>query len=207
MRTNIYVDGFNLYYGALKRNPDVRWLDLQALGNRLVGEHSVGRIRYFTAPVKGRANNPQQRQRQETYLRALRTIQPDVGIHFGSFQTKAKNFPRWDQLPKIKMVTVAKTEEKGSDVNLATYLLLDAFREDFESALVISNDSDLTEPIRVVRKELGFPVGIANPDPTTPRVLFGDFHRKIRKGLLKASQFPDTLQDADGTITRPPQWY
>lgn len=206
MRTNVYIDGFNLYYGALKDDNTVRWLDLAELSRRLLSKSgTIGRIRYFTAPVKGRANNPLQRQRQDTYIRALRTV-PNLEVHFGSFQVKPKMMPLWKDLPKVKMVLVAKTEEKGSDVNLATYLLLDACRKDFDSALVISNDSDLKEPIRVVRQEMGFPVGVANPDLGTPRVLVGDFHRKIRKGLLKGSQFPSTLTDPHGTITRPAEW-
>jgi len=205
MRTNVYVDGFNLYYGALKGAPDCKWLDLAKLSRLLLGLHDLGRIRYFTARVKGRANDPQQRQRQNIYLRALGTV-PELECHFGSFQAKPKEMVRYDALPKIKMVKVMKTEEKGSDVNLATHLLLDAFREDCDSALVISNDSDLTEPIRAVREELKRPVGVANPDLGTPRVLFGDFFRQIRRTHLLASQFPEMLTDSGGTITRPSKW-
>lgn len=206
MRTNVYIDGFNLYYGALKGDPALRWLDVSKLSQLLLAKGvQLGRIRYFTALVKGRANNPQQRQRQDIYIRALQTI-PDLTVHLGSFQSKPKNMPRYDKLPKIKLIKVMKTEEKGSDVNLATYLLLDAFNKDYDSAMVISNDSDLKEPIRVVREELHKPVGIANPDLGTPRVLFGDFHRQIRKGQLLASQFPNVMTDTNGTITRPPGW-
>lgn len=206
MRTNVYIDGFNLYYGALKNDPGLRWLDVSKLSQLLLAKgFELGRIRYFTALVKGRANNPKQRQRQDIYIRALQTI-PGLTPHFGSFQSKPKNMPRYDKLPKIKLVKVMKTEEKGSDVNLATYLMLDAFNQDYDSAMVISNDSDLKEPIRVVREELHRRVGIANPDLGTPRVLFGDFHRQIRKGQLLASQFPNVLTDANGTITRPPEW-
>jgi hypothetical protein len=61
------------------------------------------------------------------------------------------------------MVWVWKTEEKGSDVNLATHLLHDAYRNDHELAVVISNDSDLVVPIQIVRHELGKPVGVFVP--------------------------------------------
>jgi NYN domain len=60
---------------------------------------------------------------------------------------------------------VIKTEENGSDVNLATYLLLDAFKKHCQAAVVISNDSDLKEPITVAQRELGLTVGIINPHP------------------------------------------
>ena len=64
-----------------------------------------------------------------------------------------------------RTVEVIKTQEKGSDVNLATFLLLDAFRQESDIAVVISNDSDLKEPIRVLIEELGVPVGLVNPHP------------------------------------------
>jgi hypothetical protein len=109
------------------------------------------------------------------------------------------------------MVEVMKTEEKGSDVNLATYLLLDAFRRDYRFAVVVSNDSDLTEPIRVVREELGFPVGVLNPYLDTKKLSqelkkVAAFYKRVRVGVLEACQFPSTLSDEMGTISRPKQW-
>jgi hypothetical protein len=103
---------------------------------------------------------------------------------------------------------VVKTEEKGSDVNLATYLLVDAFKKDCEVAIVISNDSDLKSPIEFVRGQLGLPVGILNPHQTRSRALYNvtDFYKPIRKGPLSASQFPPTLTDAHGVITKPAGW-
>lgn len=62
-----------------------------------------------------------------------------------------------------KRVWVDKTEEKGSDVNLASHLLRDAFRGAFQVAVLITNDSDLAEPVRIVRQELNLPVGILSP--------------------------------------------
>jgi uncharacterized LabA/DUF88 family protein len=85
---------------------------------------------------------------------------------------------------------VIKTEEKGSDVNLATHLLHDAHRGPFDVAVVISNDSDLLEPIRIVRRELGKRVGILNPHPKPSRALLPhiDFIKPIRAGALRAAQ-------------------
>lgn len=74
MRTNIYVDGFNLYYGSLQGTP-YKWLNIDELCKRLIrGNYPVQRIRYFTARLTARPNDLQQPQRQETYLRALRTL-------------------------------------------------------------------------------------------------------------------------------------
>lgn len=101
-----------------------------------------------------------------------------------------------------------KTEEKGSDVNLATYLLLDAFDQDYDLALVISNDSDLVEPIAVVRQRFGLTVGVVNPQRHTSRALqqVASFYRPLRKGVLASSQLPNQLVDATGTLTKPAGW-
>lgn len=58
-----------------------------------------------------------------------------------------------------------RTEEKGSDVNLASYLLLDAFRGDCETTIVVSNDADLKAPIEIVKDELSIPAGVLQPSP------------------------------------------
>ncbi len=210
MRTNVYVDGFNLYYGCLKGTP-YRWLDLEALCARLLTNNRVHRIRYFTARVSARPNKAHDPVHQDKYLRALATL-PTVSIHLGSFLTKPTKMPL--ALPRPggpKFADVLKTEEKGSDVNLATYLLADAFRGDAAAFVVVSNDSDLTEPIRIVRHELGKVVGVINPHPPNKRsrALLSckpTFFKQIRRGALAASQFPETLTDATGTITKPAGW-
>src|SRR3712207_5989979 len=83
MRTNVYVDGFNLYYGALKGTP-YKWLNLAALCRILLPRDRIGRIRYFTAPVNDRPNSPGTVFRQDIYLPALATI-PDLSVHLGRF--------------------------------------------------------------------------------------------------------------------------
>jgi hypothetical protein len=107
-----------------------------------------------------------------------------------------------------KYVKVIKTEEKGSDVNLATHLLHDAHRGLFDIAVVISNDSDLLEPIKLVRQHLKKQVGVLNPHPNPSRALLPhiDFIKQIRAGVLKTAQFPSTLVDAHGTFTKPATW-
>ncbi len=209
MKTNVYVDGFNLYYGCVKGTP-YRWLDLAQLCRILLPSDRIHRIRYFTALVQSRLDNPQQPERQQTYLRALRTI-PNLSIHYGHFLSHVVRLPL-AQPPAAgpRTVEVVRTEEKGSDVNLATALLVDGFSHDFEAAVVISNDSDLLEPIRVVREQLGGPVGILNPHPRKrrSRALFqvATFWRQVSRRALQASQFPHTLTDAHGTITKPQGW-
>jgi len=208
MLTNVYVDGFNLYYGCIKGSP-YKWLDLEALCTRLLPRNQINRIRYFTARVSARANDPQGPARQDAYLRALRTL-PSVSVHLGHFLTTQTRMPLAYPPPVgARTVEVIKTEEKGSDVNLATFLLVDAFRQDAQAFVVISNDSDLTEPIRIVRHELGHIVGIINPQPRPSRALLScqpSFFKQIRTGALAAGQLPPQLSDATGTITKPATW-
>jgi hypothetical protein len=206
-RTNVYIDGFNFYYGCVKGTP-YKWLDFGKLCRLVLKGHNINRIRYFTARVQSRLNDPQQVQRQQIYIRALRTI-PHMSVHYGHFLTNSRWMPLANPLPgSPPTVKVIRTEEKGSDVNLATYLLRDGFRGDYESAVVVSNDSHLLEPIRIVRRELGLQVGLLNPQKKPSRVLQqeADFLRQIRIGVLKASQFAPTLTDSQGTITKPSSW-
>jgi hypothetical protein len=107
-----------------------------------------------------------------------------------------------------KTVRVLKTEEKGSDVNLASHLLLDAFRNDCEVAIVVSNDADLKTPIELAIHELGIPVGVLNPHPPEKRSLDlqPTFLKQLRQGPLAASQFAPVLRDASGEIRKPKGW-
>ena len=206
-RTNVYIDGFNLYYGAI-RGTRYHWLDLAELCRRLLPGHKIHRIRYYTARVKARPNDPGQAVRQQMYLRALRTI-PNLSIHYGHFLSHPTEMPLAGPpgTPSVR-VRVIKTEEKGSDVNLATHLIHDGHQDDFDVAVVISNDSDLLEPIRIVRRELEKPVGVISPHKSPSVVLRKEatFVKTIRKGALAGSQFPHTLTDANGTFRSPPDW-
>ena len=207
MKANIYVDGFNLYYGCLKDTP-YRWLDLAKLCGLLLPSHEINRIRYFTAPLNIRPDNPHQRQRQQTYFRALQTI-PNLSIHYGHFLTNVARMPLSQPSPDgPQTALVLKTEEKGTDVNLTTWLMADAFSKDCEMSVLLSNDSDFKAPIEFLRSRLGMTVGVFNPQRTKSWALFhvADFYRPIRRGPLGASQFPTQLSDEQGVISKPSGW-
>ena len=212
MRTIVYIDGFNLYFGCLKDSP-YRWLDVSKLcRSYLRPEQDLVALKYFTARVKPRAGNPQQAQRQQIYMRALATI-PNLSLHYGHFITRQAR-RRLVKPPRRgpKFADVWVTEEKGSDVNLASHLLVDGFRARYDLAVVISNDGDLKDPVHFVREELNAPVGILNPHDNrswalSPRDLpLGSFYRPIRTGALADSQFPDELEDAHGKFHKPVGW-
>jgi hypothetical protein len=207
-KTWVYVDGFNLYYGAVKDTP-YKWLNIRRLCELLLPGHAIDRIKYFTAQVSGRPDDPNKPTRQQIYFRALKTI-PNLEIIYGSFLSHEVMMPL-AQPPSTgpRFVRVIRTEEKGSDVNLATHLVRDAFQACFESAVLITNDSDLQEPVRIVKEEIHLEVGILNPHrQTTSRVLArrASFIKQIRAGALKASQFPPVLRDNIGEIRKPRVW-
>jgi hypothetical protein len=207
VRANIYVDGFNLYYGALKGTP-FRWLDIAALCRLLVPGDTINRIRYFTARIQPDPRDPDKGTRQQLYLRALGTT-PDLTIHYGHYLSHNVRMALTTPVPgQPRIVEVSKTEEKGSDVNIATLLLLDAFDSDYELAVVISNDSDLLLPIQTVRRRFGLKVGVLNPQKKPSVVLQRetDSFRPIRQGPPSGSQFPATLTDVRGAFTKPSCW-
>ncbi|HIE37805.1 MAG TPA: NYN domain-containing protein [Anaerolineae bacterium] len=204
MKANIYVDGFNLYYGAVKGTP-YRWLNIAAMCRLLLPRDQINQIKYFTALVSPRPGDPGQPARQRTYLRALRTI-PNLTIILGRFLTHDVMMPLAP--PAKGYVKVTKTEEKGSDVNLATHLLVDGYQGDYEIAIVVSNVSDLLAPIQVVTGQLKKPVGLLNPQKHPSRALLPHvlFIKQIRPGVLAKSQFPVTLTDARGSFSKPASW-
>jgi NYN domain len=212
VRTNVYVDGFNLYYGCLRKTPH-RWLDLGALCRALMPQHDINRIRYFTALVSAMPGKGDGRQpiRQQTYIRALETV-PGLTVHYGHYLSHQTTMPLAHPTPSAKFAQVVKTEEKGSDVNLATMLLLDAFKQDFEQAVIITNDSDLALPVEMVSKELNLPVGVAFPcsqkgrQPSAKLRSVAKFTRDVREPALRACQFPAVLTAGKGTITKPATW-
>lgn len=224
MKVNVYIDGFNFYYAAVGRTP-YKWLDLRHLCTLCVPDDTIHRVKYFTARVQAREHDPDQPERQQAYLTALSAT--GVSIHFGKFRQRTKRVVIAPGNPGAgQLVPALVTEEKGSDVNLATELLIDGFRNDYEAAIVISDDSDLLAPIRAVRQVLKLPVGILNPfpefDPTSGRKRYrkdlvraataGDqvtawFYQHLDHELLPQCLLPDPVVDRQGRrIHKPGSW-
>ncbi len=218
MRTIVYVDGFNIYFRLLQKRPDLKWLNIKVLAERVLrpANHVIA-VRYYTARVSGRLS-PQGPARQQLYLDALATV-PEISVHMGSFLSSEKfagmvhppQFRPTATLPQPwpNVVKVLKVEEKGSDVNLACHLLLDAFQNNFDVAAIVSNDSDLVEPVRIVTEFLRKPVGllspVSNPNPRLSQV--SAFVRRISVSDLAASQFPNPLtRTGFPPLSRPSTW-
>jgi uncharacterized LabA/DUF88 family protein len=254
MRTYVYVDGFNVYYGAVKGTP-YRWLNIKQLVEQLIPPtYKIQKIKYFTARVSGSAD-PDAPRRQRIYFNALQTI-PEIEIHFGSFLSKTiwrpivnlpvgnetirsptpvvlppgqhqvtgarvqtlvvGNYPPRGQprtrnttrpLPDALIAEVHTMEEKGSDVNLAAHLINDAWKDLFDAAVVMSNDTDLVTSIAMVTQERKKPVFVVCPGrwAAAPKLVnIATYTRHIRSAMLAKAQFPSPIPTT--TIRKPPTW-
>ncbi|MBN8717526.1 NYN domain-containing protein [Thermomonas sp.] len=200
-----YVDGFNLYYGALK-GTKAKWLDLQALAIALAPKPLVVRkIRYFTAKVKPAPRSPSAHMDQQAYLDALRAHCPLIEIHYGDFLRHKVRMESANPPPAT--VEVFKTEEKGSDVNLAVHLLNDAWAGQAQAAILISNDSDLAEAVRLAQAQ-GMPVYWFPPTlnngryPSVELKKVTAFQRGMYPNVLGRCQLPNPV----GNISKPTGW-
>lgn len=209
MRVRVYVDGFNMYYRALKRTRH-KWLNILELASDfLEPEDQIDMVRYFTARVSPRAGNPTAPRDQQLYLSALGTI-PIVKLHYGRFLPKNKwrpiAHPTWE--PPV-MVQIMDTEEKGSDVNLAVHMLNDGLTDQYDAALLFSQDTDLCECMKLVReadKQVGL-VCLDGREPNKRLAKHASFIRHITAGRLAAAQFPlDIDAGAGKVISCPQEW-
>ena len=195
MRTSIYVDGFNLYYGAVRNTP-WKWLDVSALFRLVLKPyHRIGTIKYFTARVRPTANDPSKAERQDFFLQALKHHCPEVEIHFGHFLSHEVPMPLAPD--GKKSVTVIKTEEKGSDVTLAVHLLNDAWLNAYDCAVVVSNDSDLAEAMRLAKLR-NKRIGLITPSTDRRRRPFARAAAPCGFSPKVGAAVAQTLTDAPG---------
>lgn len=225
MKTTVFIDAFNLYFGALKNTP-WKWLNLETWLDRQFPRNTITAIKYFTARVKPFEGDRRACLRQEAYLAALSSL-PRVKIVEGHYLVKeTKALLARPPSSGRREVMIIRAEEKQSDVNLACHLLLDGFRSAYEAAIVVSGDGDLSTPIAMMTKEFSKKVVVLNPQRrgsyhleqvatayrgTHYRFING-VEKKIRNdgvraSLLQASQFPATVLSAGGKpISRPTEW-
>jgi hypothetical protein len=216
MGTRVYIDGFNLYYGACRR-ANCKWLDLEALCSRLLPNDEIVEIAFCTAAIKKDPADPGKQDRQRIYLAALRTL-PLVQIHLGRFLVKRVSGNLIIPEPSEPHRAVVETfEEKGTDVNIASLLLKDGYEGNYTSAAVISNDGDLKMPIKIVRSDLNKPVTVINPilDPHKKRsaalspnpLPTNASFIQMRSADLEASELPPELRAKNGgRLTKPTAW-
>lgn len=200
-RAAFYVDGFNLYH-SLRSSPRTsacRWLDMRSLCEGFLSRREkLVKVVYFTALATW---DQAKVQRHTKLIAALETT--GVEVIMGQFKQKERRCTKCSQVyPSV--------EEKMTDVNIATRLLRDAVRNEFDAAFVVSGDSDLIPALRTVRelfptKELVvvFPFNRV----TEALKLEANRYMRIKVRHLEAHRFPSVLHAADGRqIVCPPQW-
>lgn len=217
MRTIVYVDGFNLYYGACRARGR-KWLDLGALCKQLLPDDEIVEIAYFTANLRLDSRNPDSQRQQRAYHRALETV-PELKIHRGHFLSKKVQGLLVDPAPGERLRRTVKTfEEKGTDVNIASLMVADGFDQRYEHAVLISNDGDLKMPVEIVRTRLDLPVTVVNPvlkrrgrkrsstlspKPLPPNAAF----IQLRARHVEECQFPAEFRLPDGSpLVKPVDW-
>ena len=243
MRIGVYVDGFNLYYGARgvcgRGTAGWRWLAIRSLAQTIAAARlnwqptTIDRVVYCTARIS-KADNASGYKDQGTYIKALTESGNTDLIEFGNYVSRVKTAPlaiedskgrpvlvlsQWPVMVKNSadqnvnnarfIVSHARREEKGSDVNVASHLLIDIFSNSIDGAIVISNDSDLAFPVSQARKRI--PVGVVNPSSnvlaaklagTAGEGVGRHFWRQLVKADFTGHQLPDPV----GTNVRPVGW-
>ena len=203
-RVIVYVDGFNLYYGLKSKGwQRYYWLDVRRLGENLLlpGQVLVA-VRYFTARISPRLGSPSKSKRQATFLEALET-RSDLHIYYGHYLAKERRCSECEAEWIIY-------EEKMTDVNIAVELLGDAQDDAFDTAIIISGDSDLTPPVRATLDRYPEKRVIVASPPSRHSSQLADAATaafSIGRKKLKDSQFPDEVVKPDGfVLRRPTQW-
>jgi hypothetical protein len=203
-RVVVYIDGFNLYFGLKSKGwKRFYWLDVHALSQGLLKPNQqLMAVKYFTSRVSASPSDPDQARRQGIYLEALSTL-ADTSIYFGHYLSKSVRChscgAQW-----------AKHDEKMTDVNIATELLVDAFQDRYDTALLVSADSDLVGPIIKVRSL--FPakriVAVFPPDRVSERLRReANSAFNLGRSNIAQSQLQDPVKKPDGfLLQRPSTW-
>jgi len=210
MKAVAYIDAFNFYYG-LTKGTKYRWCDLYKLCQMLAPTYDIEFVRLFAGKSKA-LDDIRQPERQSAYLRALEAS-GKVKVQRSNFSIREKEYYLQDG---SKKVIVKVPQEKGADVNLATFMLIDAFHNVFDLAMVLSNDSDLENPVLAVRKEFNKMIRIYAPIKSTKQQMSDKLikaagqenHEIIPFDLLAQCQLPDTVIQVNGkAVSKPKEWY
>ncbi|MDR6966780.1 uncharacterized LabA/DUF88 family protein [Flavobacterium arsenatis] len=197
-RVVVYIDGFNLYFGMLDAGfENCKWLNLHLLiENLLQSNQELIEIKYFTSSV---SNNPEKQKRQITYIEALEAV--GVKIFYGNYQSDSIECRRCKNI-------WATFNEKMTDVNIATQILVDAYQDKYDMAMLISGDSDLVPPMKAVheifknkRVFVAFPPKRHNQSVA----IIAKGSLTIGRKKLVDSQFEEEVIKKDGYVLKKPK--
>jgi uncharacterized LabA/DUF88 family protein len=184
-RVIVYIDGFNLYFGMREAGLDnCRWLDVKKMINKLL-----------------QSNNPDKQKRQATYIDALESI--GVEIFYGNYQDGSQECNRCGHIWRT-------AKEKMTDVNIATSMLVDGFKDEYDMAMLVSGDSDLVPPIKAVHANFNKKrVLVAFPPKrhNSSIALVAKGSLSIGRKTLVDSQFDEVVKSKTGyNLTVPTSW-
>ncbi|MFA7421656.1 MAG: NYN domain-containing protein [Melioribacteraceae bacterium] len=200
-RVIVYIDGFNLYFGLKEKGwKKYYWLNIYELAkNILIKDQNLVEVKYFTSRI---SIPPEKAKRQGTFIEALETL-PNVKIYYGKYQTNSSTCKKCGNTTMIP-------SEKMTDVNIAVELLSDAYENKYDSAILISADSDLIAPVNTVHKlfvekriVVAFPP--ARHSYALKEAASASF--TIGRKKLADSVFPEEVKKSDTYILeRPSRW-
>jgi len=224
MKTTLYIDGYNLYYGVL-RNIPYKWLDIAKLFSRLTKERSLDAeiisIKFFTAPVKIRfaTHSEESQKSQRDYHRTLEKLYPNLSIIYGYFNPTEGWYPKY-QTPVDRSDTIRawNLEEKQTDVNIALHMYRDIAKGTTDQCVLVSNDSDLIPALAIIKED--FPeaiigsvmpikkrTNVSERPPNAGILKYSDWARGyITEDELKDSQLPKMIPTKKKPIYKPSYW-
>ena len=218
MRTIAYIDGYNLYYGLLRKS-QYKWLDVYALfrDQALNQSSDLVEVRYYTAPMLGKMSDDLESPiRQRRYLQALRKMHP-IGLTLiegrivasTPFQRLIRPIP---EAPHLQKVQVLDFNEKKTDVNIASDMINGAWLKTYDQAVLRSNDSDLEGALRSIKEHhphirIGLVAPISGDDPrkiSSDLARFSDWKKILSTTHLSRSQLPDRIPSSH--LAKPTAW-
>lgn len=199
----VYVDGFNLYYGLKDKGwRQYYWLDIENLARSFIhpDKETLGQVKYFTAEVR---QDLGEENRQHTFLNALTAHCPKLIVYYGRFLVKKRQCYECGYQHTFY-------EEKKTDVNIASHILMDAFHQKYDRIYIVSGDSDLVPAVEMVKELNACPtIVIANPPKRKSDELcsVADAWFSISEKKFQLSQLPEMVRSKKGAkLARPPEW-
>lgn len=235
LRTRIYIDGYNLYYGCLK-GTHLKWLDLLALfeksilpsvtamidGHNIASDLQPAAIKFFTAPILEQAAKASDSiQCQEQYHAALSKHQPGrvetIKGYYSLTKARAKVIDPIDEKkwPRDCLSTdIWKLEEKQTDVNLALHVVKDALLGEIEHVVIVTNDTDIAPALEMIRAHTKAAVGLVIPTTDHERAPNADLVKHahwvrthITEAELKSAQLPRVIAGGRRPAIKPDSWF
>jgi uncharacterized LabA/DUF88 family protein len=209
-RVAIYIDGFNLYHALCGLGADhLKWVNLRKLGKLLIRSRSQDLVRvcYFSAYadfLKGTEKEASV-HRHRAYVAALEA----KGVEFipGNFARR-----KWDYSGGRRYKAVwRRHEEKQTDVAIAARVIRDAFRDDFDVGLIVSNDSDMVPIFKTLRCEFSQKQVITVSPPgrnhNPALVAEASGHQRINRSQIEKALFGPRVVSGGCVVAHRPRAY